>query len=202
VPAGTGPNAPSRIAWQILDTSKNKLIGEGRIEVPAFEKTQQVTWRAHIDTIQPWSDRHPNLYWTRLRWLSPDGQAWDEMEQRFGLRRFRLDGRKLLINDKPIYLRGSFGHYYFPIHGTPPTGKEYWLERIRRLKSMGFNYINFAAEVCPRGMLEAADEEGMILQCGDHQTVLEEYSRYYEGVWTPILRWTRKHPSMCIYGFG
>ena len=51
-------------------------------------------------------------------------------------------------------------------------------------------------------MLEAADEEGMIIQCGDHDTVLEPYRRYYEGVWTPIMRWTRRHPSMCIYGFG
>src|SRR4029079_9078530 len=32
--------------------------------------------------------------------------------------------------------------------------------------------------------------------------VLKEYARFYEGVWTPILRWTRSHPSMCIHGFG
>src|SRR6185369_1028798 len=66
----------------------------------------------------------------------------------------------------------------------------------------GFNYINFAAEVCPTGMLEAGDEEGMILQCGDHETVLESKAQHFESVWTPLLKWTRRHPSMCVYGFG
>jgi hypothetical protein len=50
--------------------------------------------------------------------------------------------------------------------------------------------------------LDAADELGLILQCGDHMTVLEPYRKYYEEVWTPIVKWTRNSPSMCIYGFG
>ena len=202
VPAAAGSNVPSLIAWQVLDSNKRHPLAEGRVAVPAFVDRHKVSWRAVVDGLQPWSDRHPNLYWTRLRWLSPSGQPLDELEQRFGLRRFEVDGRKLLLNGKPIYLRGSFGHYYFPITGTPPTDKEYWRVRIQRLKSMGFNYLNFAAQVCPRGMLDAADEEGMILQCGDHQTVLQSYTNYYEEVWSPIVKWTRQHPSMCIYGFG
>jgi Glycosyl hydrolases family 2, sugar binding domain/Glycosyl hydrolases family 2 len=199
---GAVTNEPSTIAWQVLDSRKNKLLAEGRVDVPRFENANHLAWRAKISGIQPWSDRHPNLYWTRLRWLSSSGRILDELEQRFGLRRFSLDGRKLLLNGKPIYLRGSFGNYYFPLTGTPPTDKEYWRARIQRLKSMGFNYINFAAQVCPRGMLEAADEEGMILQCGDHQTVLQPYTNYYQEVWSPIVKWTRRNPSMCIYGFG
>jgi hypothetical protein len=195
-------NGPSIIAWQVLDSHKNKLLAEGRVDVPPFEKAHHLSWRAEIPGIQPWSDCHPNLYWTKLRWFSASGQPFDEFEQRFGLRRFTLNGRKLLLNGKPIYLRGSFGNYYFPLTGTPPTEKEYWRARIQRLKSMGFNYINFAAQVCPRGMLDAADEEGMILQCGDHQTVIQPYTNYYNEVWSPILKWTRRNPSMCIYGFG
>src|SRR5262249_23649802 len=164
--------------------------------------TNHFSWRAEVPGVQPRSDRHPNLYWTRLQWLSPSGQLLDELEQHFGLRRFSLDGRKLFLYRKPIYLRRRFGQYYFPLTGTPTTDKEYWRARIQRLKSMGFNYINFAAQVCPRGMLDAADEEGMILQCGDHQTVLQPYTNYYQEVWSPILKWTRGHPSMCVYGFG
>jgi len=64
------------------------------------------------------------------------------------------------------------------------------------------NYINFAARVCPIELLEAADEVGMVMQCGDHMTVLKEHGKHYKDVWTPIVRWTRKHPSMCFYGFG
>jgi len=147
MPTGSGSSGPSSIAWEVWSADKKHLLGDGRVQVPAFEKKHTLSWRAGVNAIEPWSDRHPNLYWTRLSWGSSTGQPWDEMEQRFGLRRFRLDGRKLLLNDKPIYLRGSFGHYYFPLSGSPRTDKAYWAEKISRLKSMGFNYINFAAEV-------------------------------------------------------
>lgn len=42
----------------------------------------------------------------------------------------------------------------------------------------------------------------MIIQTGDHMTVLEQYRPYYTEVWPPIIRWTRRHPSVSIYGFG
>src|SRR5262245_47505393 len=177
-------------------------MGQGSVPVPAFEKTHHMSWRAEITGIQPWSERHPNLYRTRLRWVAADNQAWDEMEQRFGLRRFSLNGRKLLLNDKPIYLRGLLCGLYFPIHCTLPSDKAYWSDVCRRLKNIGFNYLNYVPQVAPRAMLEAADEEGMIVQCGDHETVLEPFRKYFEGVWPSILRWTRDYPSMCIYGFG
>jgi hypothetical protein len=202
VPAGKGSSASSSVAWEVWDTGKKKLMGQGSVPVPAFEKTHHLSWRAQVTGIQPWSDRHPNLYRTRLRWVATDGQTWDELEQRFGLRRFTLNERKLLLNDKPIYLRGLLCGLYFPIHCSLPSDKAYWTDLCRRLKNIGFNYLNFVTQVCPRAVLEAADEEGMIVQCGDHETVLEPFRKYFDGVWPSILRWTREYPSMCIYGFG
>lgn len=196
------PSPASRIEWEVWDTGGAHQLAQGTIMVPAFVQATQWTWSARIAGLQPWSDRQPNLYQTRLRWLDADGDALDTHEQRFGLRRYTLQERKLFLNGKPLYLRGSFGHYYFPQHTTPPTDKEYWRKVFRRVKSLGFNFVNFAAQVAPEGMLEAADEEGIILQFGDHQTVLQEHRDKYQEVWTPIVRWTRRHPSVAIYGFG
>src|SRR5689334_3749923 len=70
-PVGAAANEPSIIAWQVLDSRKNRLLAEGRVDVPAFENTNYFSWRVEVPGIQPWSDRHPNLYWTRVQWLSP-----------------------------------------------------------------------------------------------------------------------------------
>lgn len=192
----------SRIEWEIWDAAGQRRLAQGETAVPAFAEKAAFVWQVRVGELEPWSDRHPNLYLTRLRWVAEDGAVLDTLEQRFGLRRYTLRGRELLLNGKPIYLRGSFGHYYFPEHTTPPTDKEYWRKVFQTVKRLGFNFVNFAAQVAPTEMLEAADEEGIILQCGDHHTVLAEHKEHYEEVWPPIVRWTRRHPSLAIYGFG
>ena len=192
----------SVLSWEIWDQTQQNLIAQGQQAVQAFNDSTQIDWQKNIDSLKPWSVHSPNLYWCKLKWLSSDKEILDDAQQRFGLRRLSYKGRKLFLNDKPIYLRGEFGGYYHPTHGGIPTSKEYWLWHLKIAKEMGMNYLNFAAQVCPIGLLEAADELGIILQCGDHITVLKEYRELYKDVWPNIIRLTRKYPSLCIYGFG
>ena len=202
VPGGDGNAPESKLLWEVRTADKRTILAQGEVGVPAFSKSRRVSWRQRVDEIHPWSDRQPNLYWASARWLSAERQVWDAREQRFGLRRWSYDGRKLLLNGQPIYLRGEFGFYYFPIECAIPTSKDFYLTHLKRAKQIGMNFINFAAKVAPIEMLEAADELGVIIQCGDETTALEENRQYYKDVWVPILRLTRKYPSMCIYGYG
>ena len=202
VPGGSGQAPSTNLIWQVGSGDGDEGLAQGTVAVEAFESAKKVTWKTRIDGIQPWRPKTPNLYTAFVAWTTDEGTMWDAHTQRFGLRRWGHDGRRLLLNGKPIYLRGEFGAYYYPVNCTTPTSKEYWVRHITRAKEIGMNYINFAARVCPVELLETADELGMVLQCGDHMTVLEQYRDYYEEVWTPIVKWTRRHPSMCIYGFG
>lgn len=192
----------SVMQWEVLTTDGLRQLAHGRVPVPAFAGRRALTWHARIPDIKPWSDRSPNLYRTVLGWQTGNGRRIDRRERRFGLRRWSYKGRELYLNGTRIYLRGEFGAYYFPLHACAPADKDYWMGHIRRAKEIGMNYINFAARVCPPELLEAADELGMIMQCGDHMTVLEERRSEWREVWEPIVMWTRAHPSMCFYGFG
>ncbi len=189
----------SKLLWEIH--GEGKVLASGTLQVPDFEGRHQLEWRTRASGLKPWSVSEPNLYWVRVRWVAA-GATQDSHRQRFGLRRWTFEGRKLFLNGKPIYLRGAFGVYYFPVECTIPTSKQYWLRVLQTAKQLGMNFVNFAARVCPIEMMEAADELGVVLQCGDHMTVLRPYRSYYQEVWTPIVRWTRRYPSMAIYGFG
>ena len=192
----------STIFWEVWDKDKKKRIACGYTSATPDEGSKYCTWKVRVDKLEPWSVNSPNLYWAKIMWKDKCNNVIDDIEQMFGLRRLSYQGRKLFLNGEPIYLRGQFGAYYHPIHGGIPTSKEYWLENMRIAKGMGMNYLNFAAQVCPVEMMEAADEIGMILQCGDHITVLKENRDYYMDVWPEIIKLTRRYPSMCIYGFG
>ena len=194
----------SKILWEVRDRENANILAQDEVDVEGFTNDHKIQWAARIEQILPWSDRHPNLYWTNLKWIGSDGNVLDNHSQRFGLRRFRYKGRKCFLNDKPCYLRGDFVGGYYPVICAVPTTKEYWLMCFSRMKTIGMNYLNFANQVCPVEMMEAADEVGIILQCGDSATALNipDYQRRYKDVWMPIVCLTRKYPSICIYGFN
>ncbi len=194
------PLEQSVLEWQILD-SEQKIVAAGKQNTGEIDINKSVSFTEIVDGILPWSVDNPKLYSLEIKWLCKDSLL-DSTTQRFGIRKLEGRGRKLFLNDKPIYLRGQFGAYYFPTQGGVVCSKEYWLDNLRKSKQLGMNYLNFAAQVAPVGLLEAADEVGIILQCGDHITVLENNREYYAEVWNPIVKFTRKYPSLCIYGFG
>ncbi len=207
LPGEVGSAPRTKLSWGIREASgpsgpADPAIAEGEVDVPAFGGSYTLTWRTRIDDLKPWSPDHPNLYSVGVAWRTEDGDLWDVGRERIGLRRWSSDGRKLKLNGKPFYLRGEFSSLYFPIHSMTPTTREYWVEHVQAAKRIGLNYINFAARVPPTEMLEVADELGIIVQCGDHMTVLEPNREHYDDVWRPIVRWTRNHPSMSFYGFG
>jgi len=203
VPACTQQAPESRLRWQVTDAGAEKTVARGETVVPPFVERHVVRWQEGIASLIPWCPKRPQLYWLSLEWRAgEDDGVWSACSRRFGLRRFTHEGRRLFLNGSPIYLRGEFGAYYFPVHGTAPNDKAYWVDHILRAKAIGMNYINYAARVCPQELLDAADETGIILQCGDHMTVLQQHRAHYEDVWQPIVRWTRGHPSLGLYGFG
>lgn len=204
---GDGNVSESVIQWEVKDSRPGSILAKGETKVPAFTKQQKVCWEKTIPEIKPWSDREPNLYYTSLKWLI-DGKVWDMGEKRFGLRKWTYEGRKLFLNGKPIYLRGETGPYFFPDTGVISTSKEYWLRYLKRAKDIGWNYQCCSYRVAPPALLEAADELGIIMQTGeDQQSAIDGLIKMkgadaYKEIWAPTLRWTRGHPSMCIYIFG
>jgi hypothetical protein len=202
LPANSERISASKLTWVVRNTKDKRELARGNVDVPAFSDKRGVTWTTRVPEIRPWSDREPNLYLAELTWETSGEQQIDVCEQRFGLRRWTYEGRKLFLNGEPHYLRMDFGAYYFPIEGAVSVSKKYWLEHMRCVKELGLNAINFAAQVCPPEMLEAADEMGIILQCGDYVTAQQAYNDRYGEVWPSIVKLTRGHPSMAIYGFG
>ncbi len=94
--------------------------------------------------------------------------ADDERELSFGLREFREEGTKFMLNGREIYLRGTHNGGDFPLTGSPPMDVESWRRIIRICQAWGLNHMRFHSWCPPEAAFTAADELGFYLQpeCG------------------------------------
>lgn len=63
----------------------------------------------------------------------------------------------MLLNGRPLALRGTIDCAQFPLKGYPPVGVEIWRERMWTLKRYGLNYVRFHAWCPPEAAFQAAD---------------------------------------------
>ncbi len=88
----------------------------------------------------------------------------DQRSARFGMRSFTRDGSQLLVNGKPVFLRGRLDCANYPLTGYPPMGIEDWRRIFKITNDWGINHYRFHSWCPPPAAFEAADELGVYLQ--------------------------------------
>ncbi len=105
-----------------------------------------------------WDEFSPNYYHMVV-------EAGDDVyETTFGLRSITTEGRQLMINKRPLFLRGTVENCCFPETGYPPTDKEAWLRIFKKCKEYGLNHMRFHSYCPPEAAFAAADQVGIFLQ--------------------------------------
>jgi len=117
------------------------------------------------------------------------------LERTFAIRRLTGEGRTLLLNGKPYYLRGICEHGYFPETVHPTTDARFYRKLIRTIKELGFNFIRFHTYIPCEEYMQAADELGMLLQ-------VESPNNTTVAEWAQIVTFCRRHPSVVMYSCG
>ncbi|MDY7010334.1 MAG: beta-glucuronidase [Planctomycetota bacterium] len=114
-----------------------------------------------VDNARLWCPKDPHLYRLRVELLA-GGQAVDEYTLAVGIRTIRVEGDKLLLNGKPVFLRGTGKHEDFPILGKglcrPQIVKDYAL--LRWLGANAFRCVHYPYS---DEMMDMADREGMLV---------------------------------------
>ena len=151
-----------------------------------------------------WDEFNPNLYELTLDLNSKLGD--DSKTLNFGMRQFKADGKHFVINDKPVFLRGTLECAIFPTTGYPPTEKKEWARIFNIIKEHGLNHMRFHSWCPPEAAFDAADEAGIYLQ-------VEASAWASIGDGKPIDGWLYKeaqdildaygnHPSFVMMAYG
>jgi len=136
-----------------------------------------------------WSPENPKLYTLEVC----DGASC--LCRKFGVRRLTIEGEQFRLNGTPYYLRGICEHCYYPDTVHPPHDLTFYRKVIKKLKSLGFNFIRFHTYIPYEEYMQAADELGMLLHVeSPNRTTLQQ--------WKEIVGFCRRHTSVVIYCCG
>ncbi len=169
--------------------------------IPAGPQTIRLPFQ--VDEPRLWAPASPALYRYRLR-LSLGG-CEHEAAGRFGFREVRAQGRQLLLNGQPFYLRGILHWGYDDDLIIPNPDEDKIRKELTAMKAHGFNAVKHCLYIPRKRYLDLMDELGMLawvelpLWLPDmtpalSARIIREYPR--------ILRCLRGHPSLALLSLG
>ncbi|HTV02597.1 MAG TPA: hypothetical protein VMF13_18755 [Luteitalea sp.] len=157
-----------------------------------------------IPAARPWSPEDPHLYTATVA-LRQGGRVRDQIDERFGLRKFTTNGNVLLLNGTPIYLRGYGDDNIEVLTGFPPSSPDEYRRRLKLARDFGFNTVRFHSMTPPEEFFKAADEVGLLvmaeLPAAYTQYVLPHRELLRREL-TDIVLAYRNRPSLLSLAFG
>ncbi len=156
------------------------------------------------DDVRLWDEFNPNMY--KLSLELHTNKTKDFWSGNFGMRQFRSEGKRFLINERPVFLRGTLECAIFPKTGYPPTDIAAWERIINICKDHGLNHIRFHSWCPPKAAFDAADKLGFYYQVevsawatvgdslGIDQWIYDESNRMVQEL--------GNHPSFCLMPYG
>ncbi|MEO7983469.1 MAG: sugar-binding domain-containing protein, partial [Bacteroidota bacterium] len=153
-----------------------------------------------------WDEFDPALYKMNIRLTDANGKIVQERSVNFGMRKFGIEGTHFVMNEHPIFLRGTVTNCEFPLTGFPPTGIVAWQRIFKIAKAHGLNHMRFHSWCPPEAAFIAADLEGFYLQpeadsWPNHGTSLGDgkfIDKYIYDETTRILKAYGNYASFCM----
>ena len=158
-----------------------------------------------ITDVATWSMEHPKLY-TAEAVLCKDGHPVDDLIDRFGFRLVEVEDRKILLNGRPVQIKGFCRHEDHPHYGCalPPA---VIMADLQMIKDMGGNSVRTTHYPSDEWMLDFCDEMGILVWEENHARALNEEEMknpYFEVQCEDCIREMitahYNHPSIYIWG--
>lgn len=183
---------------------KSYASAEAKAEAVKGYSTVELTCRLGDDA-PLWDEFNPYLYDASVELVS--GKSTSLTTETFGLRDIRHEGNKLVMNEKPIFLRGTLECCIFPLTGTPPTDEASWEKLYASAREYGMNHLRFHSWCPPEAAFNVADEMGFYVQVElpVWSVTLGKDSATVEFLRAEAKRISKEygnHPSFCFWSIG
>lgn len=182
--------AGKSISWKNVDIPSGSCKLSGRLE---------------LENVRVWMPDAPHLYEVVGR-LYKDGQATDDLIDRFGFRQVTVGGNNIYINGEKLRIKGVCRHEDHPHFGCalPYAAMAYDLAQIRDL---GANSVRTSHYPNDEVFLDLCDEMGILVWEENHARGLSEqdmrnpnFEEQAEQVIREMIPAHYNHPSIYIWG--
>jgi beta-glucuronidase len=147
--------------WVKFNSPVNEEV---TIEIPElkFKKEinvngDQANFNFKLSKVQLWSPETPKLYQVIV------SSKEDRIEDRIGFRTVEVQGKQILLNGKPIFLRGICIHEEIPQQGRRAYSKQDALQLLGEAKELNCNMVRLAHYPHNENMTRTADSLGILV---------------------------------------
>lgn len=148
-----------------LTLKGNKGIQKGRILIPELKVSKEVTtdssgscrFTIDVTKLELWSPEIPKLYEVVLETDN------DIITDRIGFRTIETKGKQILLNGKPMFLKGISLHDENPLRRDRANSMDDARLVLGWAKEMGCNFIRLAHYPHQENIVRLADEMGIML---------------------------------------
>ena len=164
-------------------------------------------------TVEPWSAEIPALYEVLVTLESPDGRTIEAIPLRTGFREVKIENAQLLLNGKPVLIKGANRHEMDPDYGYV-VSTERMLQDIRILKENNFNAVRTCHYPDDDRWYALCDEYGLYLVAeanveshgmGYGERTLAKNPAYAKAHLERNIRNVKRninHPSVIVWSLG
>ena len=164
--------------------------------------TQVATGIYRPEKVNRWSPEDPFLYELQIRLLEKStSNVLDFWTVKVALREVRTDGRRLLLNGKPLAVRGLLNWGYAPPRLSPTLDEAWIRDELLQAKLRGFNLMKLCLWVPPKKYFELADELGMLIWMEYptwHPDFSEKKRMDLKQEFREFFHYDRNHPSVLV----
>lgn len=163
-----------------------------------------------------WDAEHPNLYTLSVRILR-GGRPVCGFERSIGFRDVRVDGDRLLVNGRPVKLRGACRHDIHPTLGRTTTAELDSLDAVL-FKRANMNFVRTSHYPPTERFLNYCDRYGIYVESETSVCFVDtwrqknyapgntqdsaEFAPRYLGACREMVKAFRTHPSVVLWSIG
>lgn len=159
--------------------------------------------------IKLWDEFNPNLYTISCQLKTSDDKVnyQHEKSATFGMREVKQGKNHVLINNRPVHLRGNVENAVFSKTGHAPVDDASWERIMLLMKEYGMNHLRFHSWCPPAAAFRMADKHGIYFEVempmwGKDAEPDEARYNFFRREIKAILKEYGNHPSFVLYCNG
>jgi beta-galactosidase/beta-glucuronidase len=185
------------ISFGDIPVSKTELPVTGR---RGEAKLQVGSVAVHQWLLHAWSPEQPNLYDVRFT-LRRNGKEMDEVLSYFGMREIRIEGSRVLLNNRPVYQRLILDQGYWKDSGLTPPDEEAIIRDVDAIRELGYNGARKHQKTEDERFAYWCDVKGLLLWCEMPSPYLfgDDSVTAFTAQWMEIVEQHYNHPSIITW---
>jgi beta-galactosidase len=155
-----------RVSARLYDARGRRALPEtleDRVPVavnPYLYQGSRVELQAVLPDVARWSAEDPRLYRLVVSLRDPEGSCREAVSCRLGFRRVEVQRRELLVNGRPVLIKGVNRHDHDDTRGKAVT-RDGMLADIRLMKQFNFNAVRTSHYPNDSAWYDLCDEYGL-----------------------------------------